>query len=457
MTTIMSHEAPPPNDIDRERIVLGSLIQSPDMLGEVGYLTADDFYFEHHQWIFDSITQGPTSDYRLLADRIERAKLEGMGGAQYIIGLTVDVPHYLDLTEHVRVLKDYTARRALLVYLSDIGAGVMNNPDVQQIMTAADFGLQAIQDGRMTAYDTTQDARTVALSLLDDVLEWQSNPQKVRGLATGLVDLDNRLSGILSRRLYYICARPGMGKSALLADIARRTSLAGRGVLIFALEMTANAMMFRMACQQAKIDGRRAKNGELNADDDARLKKAIDELAHSGILIEDQPGLTIQEMQAITRRHERRRRLDVVIVDTLNLVRSSGNTPYERMTAASRAAKDWAHGSSYALICAAQLSRINQRSSDKAPTVDALRDSGALEEDADVILGLHRQGAYDWEKPELEHQAEVLILKNREGEAFKKIKLYWDAGWPGFENAAVVAHDLDAELNRKPVMGRDTD
>lgn len=450
-------ELPPPSDIDRERVVLGAFIQQPERIADYGYLSAEDFHFQHHQWIYEALQAEPTSDYRVLADRIGE-KLDTVGGWQYIVNLTIDVPYALDLTEHIRKLKDYAARRGLMYLMQKMGAGIANNPDVQEVIAEADAGINAIVDGRMQAYDTTRTARDIASSLTDYILEWQSNPQDVRGYRTGLTDLDRTLSGIPPRKLVYVCARPGIGKSALLADIGRRHALDGGAVLIFALEMTAEDMMKRMACQIAKVDSHRAKTGKLSQPEYTRLHMAIDQLAKCNLWIEDQPGLSIAEMQAIARRYERKQPLTMVMVDTMNLVKSAGKSPYERMTAASRAAKDWAHGSQYALICATQLSRANERQASKAPTLDAIRDSGAIEEDGDIILGLHRAGAYLWDDPELEHQAEILILKNRDGEAFKKIKLYWNAVWPGFENAATNHVELDdLDLTPRTVYGRDHD
>lgn len=445
-----------PHNVDAERQVLGRCLIDPETRHEVGFLTPADFFIVRHQWIFDAIQRAETPDYMGVSEVLRaEGRLQEAGGIAYLIEISNDMPFSIDIMTSAHVVKDEATRARLALYGNARINDTLQTRDIHAMIARADAELRDIADAHARQYDTSRDSVAIANNLTDSILAWKSAPGELRGIGCGLEKIDRSLSGFRRSLLYYVSGRPGMGKSALLARATWGAAEKGARILLFALEMTAEGMMQRMACQMAKANSTMLEAGTLPDHKFRDVHNAIDRLTRMRIVIEDRPGLSIQEMQAIARRHEKNGGLDIVIVDTLNLVASSGNSAYERMTNASHAAKDWAHGSGYALIAAAQLSRANQKLADKRPTLDALRDSGALEEDADCILGVHREGAYNWEDKDLEHKAELLVMKYRYGEAFKRVDLYWDETWPGFENADVRHADLDFDDDRT-ILGQNT-
>lgn len=434
----------PPTDIDAEAYVLGACMNSMDAMHDAMPLSPADFWNERHQLIFDIMRNHEIYDPQGIASAA-RGKLEDSIRADYLIGLTLNVPSFVDVRPVVARVKEMSIRRRIKLAASRWADSAMRSVDMHTLLQKIEEEAQYMAEEYTSGFDTTQGARDVALDLLGDVKHWQQNPAKVRGYATGLTLFDYCISGFQPSLLYYVCGRPGMGKSALLARMAWGLGKNGVPVQIFALEMTKKAMMLRMACQMAHVSSTKAKHGELLTVEVSRLDDALDQLSRMPIFIEDRPGMTIRDMEAVTRRQYKQHDLGVVMVDTLNLVASDGKTPYERTTLASRSMKDWAHSSPFAVVGAAQLSRANQQFSDKRPTLASLRDSGAIEEDGDAIFGVHRESAYKWDDPSLEHQSEILVLKQREGEAFHTIKLYWEKSWPGFENAEITNHKIDEE------------
>jgi replicative DNA helicase len=220
--------------------------------------------------------------------------------------------------------------------------------------------------------------------------------------------------------------------SALLAQIAAGLGLAGYGVLFFSLEMGRVPLVRRMICQRAKVSNTQCRRGRLNTDDLNKFKRAAVELRN--VWVEARSGLTVRSMQTITRHYARQHDIKLVIIDTVNRVGDVGRAAnqYHGMTITSHAIADWAHESDYAIAVAAQLSRANKMVKDPRPTLDSLRDSGSQEEDADVVVGLHRPGYYKTDDASLRHLAKLYMLKNREGDSESDINLYWEAAWPGF-------------------------
>jgi replicative DNA helicase len=266
--------------------------------------------------------------------------------------------------------------------------------------------------------------------------------------------------------LYEIAARPGIGKSALIERIIRDLAFNGHNVAVMSLEMGDKAIVRRMGIQYSRIDATLLKEGRLSEKEFDRYMAAMDEIAkvRDRIHIESRAGLSVMDMQAIVRRYERDHEVSMVVIDTLNRVRSSGNSAYDRMTAVSHAVADWAHNSPYAILAAIQLNRAEQQSKNKRPTMASFRDSGAIEEDADWIGGLHREYAYavtEQEKKEmkaknLEHYAELHVLKFRDGDSDAMAEMYWNPKSINFELLDKHSVPLDDLLeDPRYIMGRD--
>lgn len=225
--------------------------------------------------------------------------------------------------------------------------------------------------------------------------------------------------------------------SSLLAQMAWGLAEGGHPVLIFSLEMGAPALVRRMICQKARVSNTESRLGRLNVEDFKKFKAAAVELQDKGrypIFVEDRAGRTVSAMRSIARRHTDKYGIQAVFIDTINRIGdvSHAHDQYHGMTSTSHAIADWAHDSDYAVLVAAQLSRGNQATGDKRPTLATLRDAGAQEEDADVVIGIHRPGYYKPQDDLINHEAEILPLKIREGATDAMVQLYWEPAWPGF-------------------------
>lgn len=465
-----------PHSIEAEEAVLGSILLSPEALFDVlPFLRADDFFIVRHEWIWKAITdlhkQGHPIDYLTIVTELDRVgRLAEAGGMAYVLSLINKSPSSLNVDGYGRIVERMAVRRRLLDGAQKVArAAHADDMDIDEVIATSEDAIRAPIDRHVLALSPDRNAEDVAVDLQLEACTWRDDPRDVRGLATGLHPFDMATGGFESGLVYDLAARPGRGKSAAVAMVTRRLAEQGITVALMSLEMSDKAMMRRMAVQASRVDATLLKKGSLSPQDFDKYMSALDQLGRLKDLIRivSRSGLSVIDMQAKVRQFERDSDIGLVIIDTLNRVRSDGNTPYERMTLNSHAVADWAHNSNYAIFRILQLSRANEKSGNTRPSLDALRDSGALEEDADWIGGLHREyaGARSEEERQAlraegkEHLAELIVLKNRDGDGDKISEMFWDASCLSFDRLDRQHVDLEPLYTAPPrsrfIMGID--
>jgi replicative DNA helicase len=435
-----------PHSIEAEEAVLGAILIRPECMDDIR-LRPDEFFVVRHRWIYEAMRAvGPSLDPAVTLPHAleERGRLSEIGGRQYIATLLSRTPSSLNVEGYASIVHNMAVRRQL----SHAAGGIARlahseETDLSEVLNQSQQLVAAVADTHMIAESVMADE--VAGELITQAKEYRNNPATVRGLASHVADIDSYIRGFRSRRLYLLCGRPGMGKSAMLFQIAQGFARGGTPVLIFSLEMDYAQVVHRMACQHAQVDSLGIEDGTLPQHEYNRYIETLVALTEQRIplYIVDTSGLTISDMQSITRRHVNRYGVDVVFVDTANRVKSeTKGSRYEQATEISHRMADWAHDPqmNITLLTAAQLNRSVANQSDPVPTLSDLRDTGAWEEDADGVLAIHRPYYYD---PAADRMlAYLYALKMRQGRALFKVKMAYRAAWTGFTRYPDINEEL---------------
>ena len=463
-----------PSDVSAERQVLRAVMVDGYAYEEIAYLKPTDFYDVANGWVWEAVqdiaADTPMGEQvfstQLVQRRLEAKgrKLEG-GWLMFLTRIVTEGwEPYAELVakENARVIAERATRRRLIDACSDI-ARLAHSEDtpIEDVLEKAGANVESVRDRHAIMADEVVSGSDVAVSVLLDTQDRQDNPRDVVGMKTGIRPLDGLLLGIEPGLAYWIAGRPGMGKSSLLAQMAWGLAEHGHPILFFSLEMKAAAIMRRMICQKARVSNTNSRLGKLSDVDFRRFKEAAHAFQDKDkypLYIDERAGRTVAAMRSIARRYADKHGIQAVFIDTINRVGDVGRArdQYHGMTATSHAIADWAHDSKYAILSAAQLSRGNQQAGDKRPTLATLRDAGSQEEDADVVVGIHRPGYYNTEDESLAHIAEILPLKIREGATDTMVKLYWEGAWPGFGLLEQVKEiDLDVLTGYPRAAGQD--
>lgn len=446
-----------PHSIECEEAVIGSILVNPNSIDEVlPFLQTDDFFLVRLGWIWDAMVAMAARrdhiDYLTVSTELkQRGKLEEVGGNKYLLDLVMRTPSSLNIEGYGRVVERLAVRRRLIGAASMVARiAHSDETDIEQVVNGANDAMASAIDRHVGTVSRSRMMSDIVADVQIDACQWRDDPRDVRGVACGFYPFDIVTGGFENGLLYLIAARPGIGKSALIAEVIRGIAETGVRVVLISLEMTDKAMTKRMGIQSSRVDATLLKQGRLPANDFDRFMTEMDRISQLPILIESRSGLSVLDMQAVVRRHEREYgKVGLVVIDTLDRVREDAPT-YERMTKISHSVADWAHNSDMALLAAKQLSRANQKMQNKRPTLDALRDSGAVEEDADWVGGLHREYAFcntEEERQQLrnegkDHLAELIALKCRDGDADVTSEMYWNAPSLCFERLDKRSVDL---------------
>jgi replicative DNA helicase len=447
-----------PHSIESEEAVLGSILISPDALLEVASLKPDDFFIVRHAWVYEAMltlhNRRDPVDYLTVVNELEQArKLTEVGGAAYILSLINKTPSALNVWGYGQVVEKMALRRRLI----DAGGQLArlahsNEADIDVIIEKAEAVVGEVTKKRAATISTIKGASELANEEFLQAIMWDSDPQEIRGYRCGIEPVDRAMGGWEERKYYKVAAPTGVGKSALLCQMFAGFAENGAPGLYFSLEMPANELIRRIICQRAQVDSRKLKEGKLTPQELERYKEQAMIVAKFPLWIESRAGLSVRQMQSIARRFEREKGIKAVFVDTINRVGdvSKGSTPYQGMTNASTAVADWAHNSNFFVIDASQLSRAAATRTDKRPQLSDLRDSGSQEQDADGVFMLYREGYYNPEKLDKANIAELILRKNRYGEANYTVELFWQPVWPGFARLQKTTIDLEAGLKDFP-------
>jgi replicative DNA helicase len=429
-----------PHNAEAERTVLGAvLVDNAAFNSAAEILTRDDFHREAHRRIFDAMAvlaerSQPIDPVTLKDELVRASSLEAVGGAAYLASLLDGVPRITNVEHWSRIIKEKAVLRSL------IHAG---NRIVQSAFEAEDEAALILDRAEKSIFDIAEHRirqgfvgiREIVKESFRTIDQLSQSRDLVTGLPTGFVDLDERTSGLQKGDLIIVAARPAMGKTSFCLNIAQHAALhAGETAGVFSLEMSKEQLVLRMLCADARVDSHRLRTGNLQEKDWTRLAKAYADLSTAKIFIDDSATLTPLEMRAKARRLKAEHGLGLIIVDYLQLVSGAGRTEnrQQEISSISRSLKGLAKELSVPVIALSQLSRAPEARTDRRPQLADLRESGAIEQDADIVMFIYREEEY---KPSDENRgiAEIIIGKQRNGPT-GTLKLAFIKEFTRFEN-----------------------
>jgi replicative DNA helicase len=433
----------PPHNLQAEESVLGALLLSRDAIGAVSEqgLRPDDFYRPGHQHIFDAIralySTGAPADTITVADELRRAGLlEQVGGTESLHALQNATPAISNAAHYARIVQDTAVLRRLIHVAGDIAEMAYTEPDdVTKAVDEAESKVFRVAEDRVV--DSTQLLSESIKGVMDRLEETFARGDSITGTATGYHDVDELLSGLQPSTLNIVGARPAMGKTAFGLGMATHVAqTTGRPVLVFSLEMGHNELTQRILSSEAKVDSTRIRNGRLSESDWAKIGRAIGRL-EVPLFLDDNPRVTVMEIRAKARRLKARHGgLALVVIDYLQLMSGGGSAENRQLEVSeiSRNLKILARELEVPIVALSQLSRNLESRADKRPMLSDLRESGSLEQDADVVMFLYRDEVYNAESPD-KGSAEVIIAKHRSGPIGTK-RLVFLGQYTRFDNAA---------------------
>jgi replicative DNA helicase len=405
------------------------------------FLRAEDFYREAHRVVFAAVLQlfnrGEAVDLITLTEQLRREdKLEAAGGISYITSLANSVPTAANIIYHAKIVEEKALLRGLINTATNIaGLGYEANDDVVNILDAAERMILEVASRKVTGDFVP--IKDILMAALDRVEQLYHTKGGVTGLPTGFQDLDRLTAGLQPSDLIIIAARPSMGKTAFVLNIAQHVAVKEKkSVAVFSLEMSKEQLVQRMLCTEATIDAQRLKIGDLKDNDWSSLVKAADRLSSAPIFIDDTPGATVAEIRSKARRLKTEHELSLIIIDYLQLMQGSvggkSDSRQQEVSEISRSLKSLARELGVPLIALSQLSRGVEARQNKRPMLSDLRESGSLEQDADIVAFLYREDYYNHEtdKPNI---TEVIVAKQRNGPV-DTVELYFQKEFTRFRN-----------------------
>ncbi len=422
----------PPNNLDAERSVLGAMMQDHEALSlAIEALRAEDFYHPANRELFDAMhrlqSAGQPVDIVTVDEELtRRGTLEGVGGIQYV----VDISRYVPTTANARAYIQIVAEKATLRRLIHAGDEIVQASYAQQEPVADILGHAEKSIFDIVMRRTEGSTLVHIADILPDTYQRIETLSRLKGaidgVPTGFVDLDNLLTGLHGGELVLVGARPSMGKTSFGMNVLSYASvMAGKTVAAFSLEMPRDQLAMRLLCADARVDMQSVRHGTLRDEDWLSLSRALGPIAAANLYIDDTSGITPSQLRSRCRRLKIERGLDLVMVDYIQLMASDGRAENRQneVSEISRALKGIAKELNVPVLALAQLSRAGAQRSDKRPILSDLRDSGAIEQDADVVMFLHREEYYD-PNTEDKNIAEVIVAKQRNG-PLGTIKLAW--------------------------------
>ncbi len=439
------HVRIPPQNIEAETSVLGSLMLDKDSIIKVAdLLKVGDFYKNDHNDIYEVMLklyeEREPIDVLSLANRLEElGKLEKMGGSSYLASLVNSVPSASNVVHYAKVVQKKSLLRRLISAASEIvEMGYDESEDVQQVLDVAEQKLFAISQKYMK--QDFMPIKSILETAFNRIDELHKSDHAFRGVPTAYPDLDNMLAGLQNSDLIILAARPSVGKTTFALDLARQVGVFAKvPVGIFSLEMGADQLVDRMLAAQAGVDLWRLRTGKLSSEgpnnDFERLSDAMGVLAQAPIFIDDSGSLNIMEMRTMARRLQAEHNLGLIIVDYLQLMEGrsrNGDNRVQEISEISRGLKQLARELNIPVIALSQLSRAVESRPDQIPKLADLRESGSIEQDADVVMFLYRE---DRVKPDTPNKgiADVIIAKHRNGPV-GKIQLYFEENSTTFKS-----------------------
>ena len=413
-----------PNSLEAERSVLGAMLLETEALDAmIEQLRPEDFYLAAHNYIFEAMRStrlaGGAVDLVTLNNALERSgKLEAAGGIVYLTELMNFVPTAANVSYYASIVEEHSIQRALIRVGNDmIRDGMNDQKNVEDSLNEAERRIYDITMRKTE--DSLAPAKDIVPSTLNQIGELIQRKGKLTGIATGFSKLDRLTNGLQKSDLIILAARPAMGKSAFAMNIGQYAALHdSRSVAVFSLEMSKEQLMMRILCTEASVDSQKIKDGTLDDAETQRLMESATFMQSTKFYIDDSPGATVAGIRSKCRRLKAQQGLDLVIIDYMQLIQGTGtgqrrsDSRVQEVSDMTRALKLLARELELPIILLAQLNRGPEQRQDHRPMISDLRESGSIEQDADMVILLYRPVVYD---PEAGNEAEAIVAKNRHG------------------------------------------
>ena len=435
-----------PQNIDAEMSVLGAMMYDKTVIAEAGEeLSPEDFYKEAHKIIFSTIMDLfmkdiPVDEITLIEHLRSAGKLEAVGGISYIASLTSMLATTMNVDSYIKIVKDKAIRRRLIRSANEIiEESYTKQNEVDEVMDRAEKKIFDISENKVKSdFERVSSVLSRSIEQLEQVF---NNKSDVTGIETPFIDLNSKTSGFQKGDMVLIAARPSMGKTTFALNLAQHAALrCGKSVVIFSLEMSKEQLVQKLLCAEANISMVSFRNGDLKDSDWDNIVRSAGPLGASKIFIDDTPGVTVMEMRSKCRRIKLEHGIDMILIDYLQLMSGSGSeSRQQEVSEISRSIKALAKEMECPVIALSQLSRAPEQRADHRPMLSDLRESGSIEQDADVVMFLYRDEYYNKESDE-KNIAECIIAKQRNGPT-GTVKMMFLGEYSKFTNA-----DLNREL-----------
>ncbi len=431
-----------PHSREAEEAVIGAVLINPDVYYDVAqFLNADDFYIHRHKWIWEAFTrlheQRTPIDLLTVADELDRmGQLVELGGPAYLTALVNQVPTSLNAESYGRIVEAHAIRRKMINAANRIASLAYDEGAlVDTVMDEAEKAIFDVSERRLT--HELQPISSVLSEYYDRIDDLAKRPDEIFGVPTGFIDLDRLLAGLQPSDLLIIAGRPGQGKTGFLLSVAKNAALTHKiSVAIFSLEMSNEQVVQRLIAQETGIDSQRLRTGKLTEEEWPLFTHAIEVFSDTRIFLDDTPAITPLQLRTKCRRLHMEYGIDLVIVDYLQLMSGDTRTDnrVQEVSYISRNLKVLARELNVPVLAAAQLSRAVEQRTDKRPVLSDLRESGSLEQDADIVMFIYRPDQYEKDTAK-QNIAEIIVAKHRNGPV-GSVELIFRSALAKFENAA---------------------
>ena len=440
----------PPHSIDAEQSIIGGLLLNNDSWDHIASIVnEEDFYRRDHRLIFkairDQIEAGTPCDVVTLSERLEsHNEIEDVGGLAYLGSLVNNTPSASNIRAYAEIVRERSVLRQLIQIGNDIADSAFNpeGRSSEEILETAEKTVFEIADKGANAGNDFKDMTHLLKKTVDRIDELYQSGGNFTGIPTGFTDFDNLTSGLQPADLVIVAGRPSMGKTTFSMNMAENAAIdAGVGVAVFSMEMPAESLTLRMLSSLGRINQTRVRSGQLDEDDWPRLTSAVSILNEANIFIDDTPALSPTDMRARVRRLKRKHDIGLIVVDYLQLMQIKGGSEnrVNEISEISRGLKALAKEMNVPVIALSQLNRGLEQRPNKRPVMSDLRESGAIEQDADLIVFIYRDEVYNEESPD-KGTAEIIIGKQRNG-PLGTARLTFLGQYTRFENHASIDYE----------------
>lgn len=432
-----------PHSRQAEEAVLGAvLIDSEAYFSLAQFLKPDDFYIIRNRWVWEAFTRlherrAPLDYLTVCEDLEQQGQLAELGGPAYIMSLINQTPSSLNAEAYGHLVEESAVRRRMLIAANDLARLAYDQKrSVDTIMDEAEKSIFSISERRV--HHDLQPIQQVLSEVYDRVDQLSRRDEEVFGVPTGLIDLDKLFGGLQNSDLLIIAGRPGMGKTGFMLSILKNAAMKHKKhIAMFSLEMSNEQLVQRLIAQETGIDTQRMRSGKLAEEEIPLFTHAIEVLSDTHVYLDDTPAITPMQLRTKCRRLHMEYELDLVIIDYLQLMSSDMHTDnrVQEVSYISRNLKVLARELNVPVLVGAQLSRAVEQRADKRPILSDLRESGSLEQDADIVMFIHRPDAMEKDSPKA-NIAEIIVAKHRNGPTHPGIELVFLNNLARFENAA---------------------